>query len=81
MGINLGKIVYVFDQDINKWFIWKDNTFIETNTPTLTKKFAGIGTREINENGIQAIRDVYEKTVGAIDQLPNNELPQLKPCN
>ena len=39
------------------WF-----TFIEIDTPTLTKKFAGIGTREINENGKQAIRDVYEKS-------------------
>jgi len=62
MAINLGKPVYVFDQNTNKWFTWNNNTFVETNTPTLTKKFAGIGTREINEAGKQAIRNVYTNT-------------------
>ncbi|HEY8364888.1 MAG TPA: hypothetical protein VIK84_04885, partial [Haloplasmataceae bacterium] len=40
------------------------NNFVPIETPILTKNFAGIGTREINENGKQAIRDVYEKTTG-----------------
>ena len=62
MAINLGKPVYVFDQLKNKWFVWENNKFNETTTPTLTKKFAGIGTREINKEGKQAIRDVYENT-------------------
>ena len=62
MAINLGKPVYVFDQIKNKWFVWKNNNFVEITTPILTQKFAGIGTREINENGKQAIRDVYEKS-------------------
>jgi len=62
MGINLGKPVYVFDQKQNQWFIWNNNNFIKTSTPTLTQKFAGIGTREINENGKQAIRNVYEQS-------------------
>jgi hypothetical protein len=33
-----------------------------TTTPVVTTKFAGIGTREINEAGKQAIDDVYQET-------------------
>ena len=65
MGINMGKPVYVFDQNKNKWFTWKDGTFVETETPILTPKFAGIGTREIDESGKKAIRDVYANTFKA----------------
>ena len=28
--------------------------------PKLTEKFAGIGTREINDNGIQAIKNLFK---------------------
>ncbi len=62
MAINLGKPVYVFDQTYEKWFAWEDGKFRISNVPTLTTKFAGIGTREINEAGKQAIRDVYANT-------------------
>jgi hypothetical protein len=68
MAIDLGKPVYVFDQENKKWFTWKDNRFVETETPTLTTKFAGIGTREINEAGLQAIRDVYQKTFNQVQE-------------
>lgn len=68
MAINNNKPVYVFNQtkgsyDIG-WYKYDKNIndFIKVETPVLTKNFAGIGTREINENGKQAIRDVYEKT-------------------
>lgn len=76
MAINLGKPVFVFDQTLNKWFKWqpsqdlfgdsKIGKFVETDIPILTKNFTGIGTREINELGKQAIKDVYEKTFKAI---------------
>jgi hypothetical protein len=65
MAIAENKPVYVFDQIQGKWFTWQNNAFIETSTPTLTKNFAGIGTRGINEQGKQAIRDVYTKTTSA----------------
>ena len=52
MAIIEGKPVYVFDQERGKWascingeWKWLDET------PTLTKQFAGIGTREINDAG------------------------------
>ncbi len=63
MAIAENKPVYVFDQKINKWFTWNNNKFIESAIPRLTKNFAGIGTREINESGKQAIRNVYEASI------------------
>lgn len=62
MAIDVNKPVYVFDQDRNKWYTNVDKDWIEIGTPTLTPNFAGIGTRNINQNGIEAIRDVYENT-------------------
>src|SRR5690606_12297999 len=68
MAINNNKPVYVFNQTKGSyeigWYKWDNNSnnFVPIETPILTKNFAGIGTREINENGKQAIRDVYEKT-------------------
>lgn len=65
-AINNGKIVYVFDQIQNKWFRWSYSSLsfvFEKNTPKISyQNFAGIGTREIKPNGIQAIRDVFNNT-------------------
>jgi hypothetical protein len=66
MGINNSREVYVFDQIKDKWFRWSytSMSFIELDqTPKITEQdFAGIGTREIKNNGILAIREVYKKT-------------------
>jgi predicted NAD-dependent protein-ADP-ribosyltransferase YbiA (DUF1768 family) len=59
MAINLGKPVHVFDQSTGKWFINSNGLWTEESTPKLSKKFAGIGTREINQLGINAIESVY----------------------
>lgn len=71
MAIDVNKPVYVFDQERNKWYTKVDKDWIEIGTPTLTPNFAGIGTRNINQNGIKAIRDVYENTF-RIENLPND---------
>lgn len=66
MSINQENDVYVFDQTKDKWFRWSYNSlrFVELKeVPSITdQNFAGVGTREIRDNGIKAIRDVYEKT-------------------
>ena len=67
MAINEDKPVHVFDQTKNSWYTWDGENFVQEETPILTKDFAGIGTREINNVGKQAIRDVYEKTFGKIE--------------
>ena len=65
MAINEGKPVHVFDQSKKSWFVWDGKQFVQEDTPTLTKNFAGIGTRQLTEVGKQAIRDVYTKTFGS----------------
>jgi hypothetical protein len=66
MGINHNKLVHVFDQDKCVWFRWSYSTmsFIQMKEEPLIEyqNFAGIGTREINENGKEAIRDLYKRT-------------------
>jgi hypothetical protein len=64
-AINNEKIVYVFDQIQNKWFRWSYSSlkYVECQCPKIEyQNFAGIGTREIKPNGIDAIRDVFEAT-------------------
>ena len=65
-GILHGKPVYVFNQESNEkfaigWYKYdpKTDSYVSTPTPKLTQNFAGIGTRKINDVGIQAIKDVY----------------------
>jgi len=64
-AINNEKMVYVFDQIQNKWFRWSYSSlsYVDCDCPKIEyQNFAGIGTREINPNGIQAIRDVFINT-------------------
>lgn len=66
MGIDNEKEIYVFDQKINNWFKWSYITskFIKINyLPKIeSENFAGIGTREITEDGIKAISELYKNT-------------------
>lgn len=76
MAIEEGKPVYVFDQEQEQWFEYEpsfDLFFPLEETPILTPNFAGIGTRELNDAGRKAIRDIYTKTFGTEPQtIPNN---------
>ena len=64
MAIDEGKPVYLFDQEKKKWFTGNNVSLTEIDTPTLTPRFAGIGTRDITSAGKKAIEDVYNKTIG-----------------
>jgi len=65
MGIDSMKEVYVFEQNREKWFRWSFNAlrFVEVQSPKISvQDFAGVGTREINGSGINAIKNLYSKT-------------------
>lgn len=66
MAINNEREVFLFDQIRDSWFRWSytSNSFlILKNCPKITKQnFAGIGTREIKQNGIIEIENVYKTT-------------------
>jgi hypothetical protein len=54
---------YVFDQDVEQWLTWSNNewTAIETPPPP-TGVWAGVGTRDLNQAGKQAIRKLMGYT-------------------
>ena len=51
----------MFDQRRKVWVKNINGVWSKSEVPVLTPNFAGIGTREINDAGLQAIRDVYKK--------------------
>lgn len=69
LGIKLGKPVYVFDLDTKKWYTqdkeflstgfdktkheWNYNGWMEIEAPTLTKNFAGVGSRDIESYNVK----------------------------
>jgi len=65
MAVDNNKPVFFFDQDSDGWYIY-DYSAGEfkrfDGIPVLTTHFAGIGTRDIKDNGLQAILDVMEHT-------------------
>ena len=82
--------INVFNTKDNTWYIWNEKpsvmSFVKTAAPTLTKDFAGIGSRQDNgtmtPESIQAIRDVYEKTFGKpTDDGPVSKKAVTTPVN
>jgi hypothetical protein len=80
----MNKPLYVWNTSNEQWFTWNGTKFIKTETPILTKDFAGIGTRDIEtyygqrkaplasrkqEAARQAIRDVYQKTKDSLKEV------------
>lgn len=65
MAIDVNKPVYVFDQKIGLWnkYNQQSQRFETCPPPVLTKNFAGIGTRKLNEVGLQAITKLYDDTL------------------
>lgn len=77
MAINEGKPVHVFDQKTNQWYEYSyaQKDFIPTDTPTLSRNFAGIGTStSLTDAGRKAIEDVYAKTFSQPQQQSQQTL-------
>lgn len=62
MAIDAGKIVNFYDQDKCVWGRYSNGKWERIDTPVLTKNFAGIGTRKLNDKGWMAIKEVCIKT-------------------
>ena len=77
MAMTENKPVYVFDQERNQWYKHIDGKWSSSETPVLTSNFAGIGTRELNDNGKIAIEEVYAKTFNASGQSVQTQQPAL----
>jgi hypothetical protein len=67
-GVELAKLfnrrVHVFDQDQERWFTWRSHRW-EPSEPELPEgPFSATGTRDLSAAGRQAIRDLFERSVG-----------------
>jgi len=63
LAIDNKKPIFLFEQNDNQWYYYdyESNKFeIYEEIPKLTENFAGIGTREINDNGINAIINLFK---------------------
>jgi hypothetical protein len=58
--------LHVFDQKINKWFIWNKLKWVERkkgDEPVISHvHFTGTGTRFIEENGKKAIKELFARS-------------------
>jgi hypothetical protein len=68
IGTILDKPLHVFDQDHDGWFRWTGsewNRCTGTDVPLITHPhFTGTGTRNVRENGRQAIEDLFTRSFG-----------------
>jgi hypothetical protein len=61
------KPLYVFDQEKDGWFEWTGSDWKAhgQSAPTITHPhFTGTGTRQLQDNGKQAIEDLFTKSFG-----------------
>lgn len=62
-AIDEKKPIYFFEQNDNQWYYYdyeSERFEIYESIPKLTENFAGIGTRNINDNGIKAILYLFK---------------------
>lgn len=65
-GVELAKFfnrpVHVFDQETDKWYTWDKHEWVE-DVPTISHKtFCGTGTRNLSDQGRQAIEDLFSRS-------------------
>ena len=63
MGIDNKKPVFFFDQPRGEWNVYSNDNqrFLTIEyIPKLTENFAGVGTRELDDNGIKAIQEILK---------------------
>ncbi len=67
-GVELAKLfnrpVSVYDQDRKGWFSWKDNQWVADNPVITDKTFVGTGTRNLSDDGCQAVHDLFQNSFG-----------------
>lgn len=57
------KELFLFDQEMNKWFKWDSIDWNEINEPVITEThFCGTGSRDLKESGKKAIVALFERS-------------------
>ncbi len=67
-GIELGKFfnrpTHVYDQEQKAWFSWINGEWVASTPTVQSKSFAGLGTRFLNDDGRQAIAELFQRSFG-----------------
>ncbi len=67
-GVELAKLfnrpLSVYDQDKKAWYSWENNQWIEKIPEITSDTFAGTGTRNLSDEGRQALNDLFERSFG-----------------
>jgi hypothetical protein len=78
-GVELARVfnrpVHVFDQEREGWFSWEATTWVSSEPLLHAGTFAATGTRNLTESGKQAIRALFERSLGPalVDQPTTTE--------
>ena len=78
MAIDNKKPTFVFDQPSKKWnkFNYDTQEFEAIDyIPKLTENFAGVGTREIDENGVNAIQTILKENLSGVEEEQQTRFP------
>ncbi|MDA8403126.1 MAG: hypothetical protein M0Z56_02870 [Desulfobacteraceae bacterium] len=67
-GVELAKLfnrpLFVYDQDQKAWFSWENSQWVEKMPMIASGTFAGTGTRNLSDDGRQALRDLFIRSFG-----------------
>jgi hypothetical protein len=67
-GVELGKFfnrnVHVYDKVRCAWFTWRHEEWIMDKPVIHEKSFCGTGTRDLNDDCVRAIEDLFERSFG-----------------
>jgi hypothetical protein len=71
-GVELAKLfnrpLCVYDQDRKGWFSWENGQWVESIPVITSETFSGTGTRNLSEDGRQALRDLFIRSFGPAEQ-------------
>jgi hypothetical protein len=72
-GVELAKLfnrpLSVYDQERKGWFSWENSHWVESTPLIRSNTFAGTGTRNLSEDGRQALRDLFTRSFGPVEQV------------
>jgi hypothetical protein len=65
LGRHWRKRVFIYDQGKNIWFRWSNDSWNIEKEPCITgARFTGTGTRDLTDQGREAIRALFERSFG-----------------
>jgi hypothetical protein len=60
------KPLFVFAQSRNQWFRWDGSAWVPEAAPKITyPHFTGTGTRQLKDNGLKAINELFARSFGS----------------